>query len=103
MTIMNMNMMTAMILAGTALTAIIVMLTAAFAGAGRRGGTSSTMPPIAATAPTRIRRTVMRERASSRSVGLIRPQYLPALVQSRLLRLRMAHLSITTRRQRPAL
>lgn len=100
---MNVNMMTAMILAGTALTAIIIMLTAAFAAAGRRGQRSSTMPSIAATAPTRNRRTVMRERASSRSVGLIRPEYLPALAQSRLLRLRMAHLSITTRRQRSAL
>jgi hypothetical protein len=88
-----MNMMTAMILAGTALTAIILMLTAAFGGAERGAGKSSTTRAIPPTAPTVIRRPAIRDRASSRSIGLIRPQYLPALAQSRLLRLRMAHLA----------
>jgi len=36
-----------------------------------------------------VRRRAMRNSAVSRPIGLIRPQYLPALARTRILRLRM--------------
>jgi hypothetical protein len=74
-----MNTMAAMVLAVTGITVIIIMITAAFGGEDRGASSASTSPTAPVSAPTRM--------------GPIRAQYLPALAQTRLLRLRMAQLS----------
>ena len=105
-----MNMMTDAILAVTAIAAIITTITAAVGAVGRVAPESSTSRPVPAgdsltpagrsvggpmgqpipMASLRgIRRQTMRDSGMSRPVGLIQPQYLPALALSQLLRLQM--------------
>ena len=84
-----MNTMTAAILGITALTAIILTLMAALNAAPRAASESSATQLVPAATPPRIRRRTMRTPGVSRPIGLIRPQYLPALARSRILRLRM--------------
>ena len=92
-----MDIIPALILAVTGLTVIVIVITAAFGGADQSAPKSST---TATSAPTRVQGQAARDTGMSRSMVPIRPQYLPALAQSRLLRLRTAHLSITTPPQR---
>jgi hypothetical protein len=85
-----MKMMTAAILGITAITAIIQMITAAVSAAARAAASESPATqgvPVAT--PPRVRRRVMRNSGVSRPITLIRPQYLPALARSRILRQRM--------------
>ena len=79
---------TAVVLTITAITAII-MITAAVSAAARAApeGTATQVVPVAT--PPKIRRRALRNSRVSRPMGLIRPQYLPALARSRILRLRM--------------
>jgi hypothetical protein len=84
-----MNMMTAAILGITALTAIILTITAAVSAAARAVSENPTTQEVPVATPPRIRRRALRNSGVSRPIGLIRPQYLPALARSRILRLRM--------------
>jgi hypothetical protein len=86
---MNMNMMTAAILGIAAVTAIIITITAAVSAAARAASESPAPQVVPVATPPRIRRRAMRNSTVSRPIGLIRPQYLPALARSRILRLRM--------------
>jgi hypothetical protein len=76
-----MNMMTAASLT-KAMTAIITTIARV---APRRQAT----PAIPVSAPLRIRRQAQRRSGIIRSIGLIAPQYMPALTRSHILRLRM--------------
>jgi hypothetical protein len=84
-----MNMMTAAILGITAITTIILTIAAAVSAAARAAGESPATQVVPVATPPRVRRRAMRNSAVSRPIGLIRPQYLPALARSRILRLRM--------------
>jgi hypothetical protein len=84
-----MNTMTAAILGITALTAIILTLMAALNAAPRSASESSATQVVPAATPPRIRRRTMRTPGVSRPIALIRPQYLPALAHSRILRMQM--------------
>jgi hypothetical protein len=84
-----MNTMTAAILGITALTAIILTLMAALNAAPRAASESSATQVVPGATPPRIRRRATQTPGVSRPIGLIRPQYLPALARSRILRLRM--------------
>jgi hypothetical protein len=85
-----MNMMTAAILGITAITAIILTIAAAVSAAARAVASENPATHVApVAAPPRVRRRTMRSSGGSRPIALIRPQYLPALARSRILRLRM--------------
>jgi hypothetical protein len=84
-----MNMMTAAILGITAITAIILTITAALSAAARAASESPATQVTPVATPAGIRRRAVRNSVVSRPIGLIRPQYLPALARSRILRLRM--------------
>ena len=84
-----MNVMTAAILGITAITAIILTIAAAVSAAARAAAESPETKSVPVATPPRIRRRAMRNSAVSRPIALIRPQYLPALARSRILRLRM--------------
>ena len=96
-----MNMMAALILAVTGITVIVIIITAAFSGADQAAVKGSTAAAAPVPSPTRLRQHPTRAPGVLRSQVAIRPQYLPALAQSRLLRLRLTRLSIATLRQRP--
>jgi hypothetical protein len=83
-----MNVMTAAILGITAIMAIILTIAAAVSAAARAASESPETKVPAATQPG-IRRRAMRNSGVSRPINLIRPQYLPALAHTRILRLRM--------------
>jgi hypothetical protein len=73
-----------------AITAIILTIAAALSVAARAAASeSSTTQAVPAATPSRVRRRAMRNSGVSRPIALIRPQYLPALARSRVLRLRM--------------
>jgi hypothetical protein len=93
-----MHMMRAAILAVTK--AIITGIRATVDAVGRTTPGDLTSHAITVAASRGIRRQAMRASGVSHPIGLIRPQYLPALAQSRLLRLRIAHLSAATRHRR---
>jgi hypothetical protein len=95
-----MNMMTAAILAITAMAAVITTIMAAVSAAAWAAlkGPATRVIPVAA--PPTIRRRAKRDSRIPRPIGLIRPQYLPALARSRILRPRMLHLSSTTPHRR---
>ena len=84
-----MNVMTAAILAITAITAIILTITAAISAAARAAAESPETKAVPVATQPRVRRRALRNTAVSRPIALIRPQYLPALARSRILRLRM--------------
>lgn len=85
-----MNVMTAAILGITAITAIILMIAAAVSAPARAAASESQATQVVpAASPPRVRRRTMRSSGVSRPIALIRPQYLPALARSRILRLRM--------------
>jgi hypothetical protein len=84
-----MNVMTAAILGITAITAIILTIAAVVSAAARAAAESPATQVVPVATPPRIRRRAMRSSGVSRPIGLIRPQYLPALAHSRVLRLRM--------------
>ena len=84
-----MNMMTAAILGITAITAIILTIAAAVSAAARAASESPATQVVPLATPPRIRRRAIRNSGISRPIALIRPQYLPALARSRILRLRM--------------
>jgi hypothetical protein len=84
-----MNMMTAAILGITAITAIILTISAAVSAAARAAAGSPATQVVPVATPPRVRRRAMRNSGVSRPIALIRPQYLPALARSRILRLRM--------------
>jgi hypothetical protein len=88
-----MNMMTAAILTSTALTAIITTITAAVSAATRAALQSQATRVIPVSAPSKLRRHAVRRSGVSRPMGLIRPQYLPALARSRILRPRIRPLT----------
>jgi hypothetical protein len=81
-----MNIMTAAILA---ITAIILTITAAISAAARAASESPETKAVPLETQPRVRRRAMRNTGVSRPIALIRPQYLPALARSRILRLRM--------------
>jgi len=98
-----MKMMTAGAPAITAVTAIITTITAAFSAAIRSARAALGSPAaraIPVVAPPGIRRQATRYSGISRPVGLVRPEYLPALARSQILRLRIARLPTTTPRLR---
>ena len=95
-----MNMMTLAIRATTAITVIVTTITAAVSAAARPGRDRLTTRAIPAAVSPKSRRRAVRTSGVSRSIGMIRPQYLPALAQARSLRLRMAHVAIATPRRR---
>ena len=83
-----MNTMTAAILGITGITAIILTIAAAVSAAVRAAASESPATQVVPVAtPPRIRRRALRV---SRPIALIRPQYLPALARSRILRMRMS-------------
>ena len=88
-----MKRMTAGVPAITAVKAIITTITAAFSAAFRSAraaleSTATRAIPVAA--PPGIRRHATRYSGISRPIGLVRPEYLPALERSLILRLRIA-------------
>lgn len=89
-----MSMMTAAILAVAITTAIITTIETVVDAVRRAAAPDD---PTSRAAP---RRQARRPSGVSYPTGVIRPQYLPALAQSRLLRLRAAHLSTATRHRR---
>jgi len=95
-----MNMMTAASRAITAITVIVTSITAAVSAAARTGLDSPTTRAIPVVASPKIRRQAVRTSGILHPIGLIRPQYLPALARARSLRLRMSHLAIATPRRR---
>lgn len=102
-TLKETRIMSMMTLATRAITAITVIVTATIAAVGtaaRTGLDRPTIPAIPAAASPKSRRRVVRTSGVSRPIGMIRPQYLPALARARSLRLRMAHLVIATPRRR---
>ena len=93
-----MNMMTVATRAITAITVIVTTITSAVGAAGRTGLDRPITSAIPAAASPKTRRRVVRTSGISRSIGMIRPQYLPALARARSLRL--AHLAIAIPRRR---
>lgn len=83
------NVMTAAILGITAITAIILTIAAAVSTAARAASGSPENKSVPVATQPRVRRRAMRNSGVSRPIALIRPQYLPALARSRILRLRM--------------
>jgi hypothetical protein len=84
-----MNMMTAAILGITAITAIILTIAAAVRAAARAASERLAAQGVTAATPPRVRRRATRNSLVARPIALIRPQYLPALARSRILRVRM--------------
>jgi hypothetical protein len=97
-----MNMMTTALRAITAVTAIITTITAAVSAAVRAAPGSPATPTVPAAGSPEVRRQAMRNWNSGTScpIGPIRPQYLPAVAQSRIFRLGMSHRLIRTRHRR---
>ena len=95
-----MSMMTVATRAITAITVIVTTITAAVGAGARTGLDGPTIPATPAAASPKSRRRAVRTSGISRPLGMIRPQYLPALARARSLRLRMAHLAIATPRRR---
>jgi hypothetical protein len=94
-----MSMMSMVTRAMAATRVMVTTVTALVSAAARTGAGSRTVPSRRAAALLKHRRRGVRAHGNSHPVGLIRPQYLPALAQARSLRLRMAHLSVTTPRR----
>jgi hypothetical protein len=84
-----MNMMTAAFLGITAITVIILTIAAAVSAAARAASESPEIQSVPVATQPRVRRRAMRNSGVSRPIAPIRPQYLPALARSRILRLRM--------------
>jgi hypothetical protein len=95
-----MNMMTVAIRAIAAITVVVTTMMTAAGATGRTGLDRATTRTISAAASLKARRRAVRASGVSRSIGMIRPQYLPALARARSLRLRMAHVAIATPRRR---
>ena len=88
-----------MVIRAMAATKVMVTAITALVGARTRAGVNRwTTSSALAAASFRHRRR--RAVGSAHSIGLIGPQYLPALVQARSLRLRMGHVAVTTYRRR---
>lgn len=103
-----MSMMTMVMRAMTAIGLIVARFTALVGGlaAGKglaacratvRTGAERSSSPSLVVASAGYRRRGLRTVATSHSMGLIRPQYLPALARARSLRLRVAHLPVAVR------
>ena len=71
--------------------ALIATITAAFSGAARAYRAILERSPTPPAVARRARRRPPRARGISRQTGRVRPEYLPALARSRLLRLRGLH------------
>jgi hypothetical protein len=95
-----MNMMTAAFLSN-AVTAIITTITAAVGAAARMASKPRPTLVIPVAAPRRIRRQAQQCSGIFRSIGLIPPQYMPALAQSQILRLRMLQATAACQRWPP--
>ena len=72
-----------------ATTAIITTITEAFGAAARLASKPRLTRAIPVAAPQRIGQQAQRRSGIFRSIGLIPPQYMPALARSQILRLRM--------------
>ena len=95
-----MNMMTVASRAITAITVIVTTITAAVSAAARTGLDRPTARAIRVAASPKLRRQALRTSGVLHPIGLIRPQYLPALARARSLRLRMSYVAIATPRRR---
>lgn len=87
----------------TAAILFIVVLTTITVALGTQPGTDLDIPATWSTpavSPAKNRRRARRRSGIRRSVGLIRPQYLPALARARILRTQISYLGIATRRGR---
>lgn len=87
-------MTTAVILAATVVPTMITTIAAVKAARDWAAREISPLRVGPVTSRPGIRRQGLRDSGMSRPIGLIRPQYLPALAQSRLLRLQTAHLLV---------
>ena len=95
-----MRMMRMVIRAMTVTRVMATMITALVSAAAGTGEDSPTFPRRLTAASLKHRRRGMAIPAGSHSIGLIGPQYLPALARARSLRLRVGHLSVITPRRR---
>jgi hypothetical protein len=96
-----MHTMTEAILAVAITTAIITAIEAAIDAVRRAvAPENSTFRALPMATPRGVRRQPIRGPGVSRPIGVIPPQYLPALAQSRLLRRRTAHQPMATRYRR---
>jgi hypothetical protein len=97
-----MNTMTTAFRAITAVTAIITTITAAVGAAARAALKRPVTPTVSPANPPGVRRRTMRNWNSGIScpIGPIRPQYLPALAQSRIFRMQVLHRPIRTKHRR---
>jgi hypothetical protein len=71
--------------------ALIATIAVACSAAGRAYRTLRDESQTRRAVPRRARRRTLRARGISRQVSRVRPEYLPALARSRLLRLRGLH------------
>lgn len=90
-----MNTMTAAFLTN-AVRAITTTITAAVSAAARTASKPRAALAIPVAAPRRIRRRAQRRYGIFRSIGLIPPQYMPALARSQILRLRCDCIQVTS-------
>ena len=95
-----MSMMSMVIRAMTATRVMVTTITALVSATAGTGASSRTTLSRRGAASLQRRRRGTPTPGSVHSMGLIRPQYLPALARARSLQLRMAHVSVTTPRRR---